>query len=420
MTHDSIGLGEDGPTHQPVEHLAALRAMPQLNVFRPADAVETAECWEFALENRHAPSILALTRQPLPLLRTEPHRENRSAKGAYVLAEADGARQVTLLATGSEVAIAMEAREALAKDGIRAAVVSMPCWELFESQAQEYRDVVLGTAPRVGVEAAVQFGWDRWLGRALGLCRDAQLWRLSADRRALPAFRHYRREGCRGRPLASIDRRKPSEERTMTIRVAINGFGRIGRLVMRAAWSIRRSELEIVGINDLGPVATNAHLLNYDSVHGRFAGEVTTGDNWMDAGQGKVRVTAERDPAKLPWKELGVDVALECTGIFTKREAAAKHLEAGAKKVIVSAPADGVDLTVVMGVNHEELKPEHQVISNGVVHDQLPGAGRLCAASGHRHRARLHDDDPCLYRRPEPAGHAAQRSAPGARRGACR
>ena len=164
MTHDSIGLGEDGTTHQPVEHLAALRAMPQLNVFRPSDAVETAECWQIALENRHAPSILALTRQPLPLQRTEPHGENRSAKGAYVLAEADGARHVTLLATGSEVAIAMEAREELAKGGIRAAVVSMPCWELFESQTQEYRNVVLGTAPRVGVEAAVQFGWDRWLG----------------------------------------------------------------------------------------------------------------------------------------------------------------------------------------------------------------------------------------------------------------
>ena len=102
----------------------------------------------------------------------------------------------------------------------------------------------------------------------------------------------------------------------------------------------------------------------------------------MDAGRGKVRVTAERDPAKLPWKELGVDVALECTGIFTKREAAAKHLEAGAKKVIISAPADGADFTVVMGVNHEELKPEHQVISNALLHHQLPGAGRLCTAPG--------------------------------------
>jgi transketolase len=164
MTHDSIGLGEDGPTHQPVEHLAALRAMPHLNVFRPGDAVETAECWQLALENRHAPSILALTRQPLPLQRTEAHTENRSAKGAYVLAEATGERQVTLLATGSEVAIAMDARALLAAEGIRAAVVSMPCWELFERQDEAYRKSVLGSGPRVGVEAAVRLGWDRWLG----------------------------------------------------------------------------------------------------------------------------------------------------------------------------------------------------------------------------------------------------------------
>jgi glyceraldehyde 3-phosphate dehydrogenase len=150
----------------------------------------------------------------------------------------------------------------------------------------------------------------------------------------------------------------------MTIRVAINGFGRIGRLVMRAAYENKKADIEVVGINDLGPVATNAHLLSYDSVHGRFPGEVTTGENWMDVGRGKIRVTAERDPAKLPWRELGVDIALECTGIFTKREAAAKHLEAGAKKVIVSAPADGADLTVVMGVNHDALTAEHKVISN--------------------------------------------------------
>jgi glyceraldehyde 3-phosphate dehydrogenase len=151
----------------------------------------------------------------------------------------------------------------------------------------------------------------------------------------------------------------------MAIRVAINGFGRIGRLVFRAAMEHASKELEIVAINDLGPVETNAHLLRYDSVHGRYPHEVTTGENWLDAGRGKVRVTAERDPAKLPWKELDVDIALECTGIFTKRDTAAKHLEAGAKKVIVSAPADGADLTVVMGVNHEELNADHKVISNG-------------------------------------------------------
>src|SRR3981189_52383 len=151
----------------------------------------------------------------------------------------------------------------------------------------------------------------------------------------------------------------------MAVRVAINGFGRIGRLVLRAAYEHKHSEIEVVGVNDLGSVQTNAHLLRYDGVEGRFPVEVASGDSWMDIGRGKIRVTAERDPAKLPWRELGVDVALECTGIFTKREQAAKHLEAGAKRVIISAPADGADFTVVMGVNHDELNAKHSVISNG-------------------------------------------------------
>jgi transketolase len=166
MTHDSIGLGEDGPTHQPIEHLAALRAIPNLLVFRPADPVETAECWQLALEHRRTPSILALTRQGVPLLRTAPdHGENKTAKGAYVLVEPSGTRHVTLLATGSEVPIAVAAQQQLAAEGIRAAVVSMPCWELFERQDEAYQNAVLGSAPRVGVEAGVRMGWNRWLGR---------------------------------------------------------------------------------------------------------------------------------------------------------------------------------------------------------------------------------------------------------------
>ena len=164
MTHDSIGLGEDGPTHQPIEHLAALRAMPNLNVLRPADPIETAECWELALKAAGTPSILALTRQAVPPLR-KAGADNLCAKGAYVLAETAGkTRDVTILATGSEVGVAMEARERLAKDGIEAAVVSMPCWELFAGQPVAYRQAVLGTAPRVAVEAAVKLGWERWLG----------------------------------------------------------------------------------------------------------------------------------------------------------------------------------------------------------------------------------------------------------------
>ncbi len=168
MTHDSIGLGEDGPTHQPVEHLAALRAIPNLAVFRPADAVETLECWQLALERKDGPSVLTLTRQNLPPLRLDGNpAENRSARGAYVLAEAEGGeRQVTLIGTGSETSLAMAARDLLASRGVRAAVVSMPCWSLFDQQTASYRRAVLGgpRVAKVAVEAALGFGWDRYLG----------------------------------------------------------------------------------------------------------------------------------------------------------------------------------------------------------------------------------------------------------------
>ncbi len=163
MTHDSIGLGEDGPTHQPVEQLASLRAMPNLLVFRPCDAVETAEAWACALASEHGPSVLCLTRQGLPTLRTQHVVGNLTARGAYVLREVADARDVTLLATGSEVMLAVEAAETLAAEGIRAAVVSMPCWELFKQQPAAYRAEVLGSAPRVAVEAATRNDWDQWI-----------------------------------------------------------------------------------------------------------------------------------------------------------------------------------------------------------------------------------------------------------------
>ncbi|SUZ32268.1 Transketolase 1 [Roseibaca ekhonensis] len=164
MTHDSIGLGEDGPTHQPVEHLAMLRATPNMNVFRPCDTVETAEAWELALTSERTPSVLALTRQGLPTYRTEHKVKNLTAQGGYVLADADGKRQAILMATGSEVEIAMQARDLLQAEGIGTRVVSMPCWELFEEQPDAYRRKVLPAGPvRVAVEAAIRFGWDRWL-----------------------------------------------------------------------------------------------------------------------------------------------------------------------------------------------------------------------------------------------------------------
>lgn len=163
LTHDSIGVGEDGPTHQPVEHLAAYRSMPNMLTFRPCDVVETAEAWQIAVETENEPSILALTRQGLPMLRTSA-KENLTAKGGYVIAGTDKGRQATILATGSEVSLAVEAMRKLEADGIKTAVVSMPCWELFDKQDAKYKKSVLGEAPRVAVEAAVAFGWEKYLG----------------------------------------------------------------------------------------------------------------------------------------------------------------------------------------------------------------------------------------------------------------
>jgi transketolase len=167
MTHDSIGLGEDGPTHQPVEHLASLRAIPNLLVLRPADAVETAECWEVALSQKTRPTVMALTRQTLPTFRMTHTDENLTTRGAYELAPAESEAKVTLLATGSEVEIALAARDVLKAQGIGARVVSMPSWELFEEQPATYRDAILAPETvRIAIEAASGFGWSRYLGPA--------------------------------------------------------------------------------------------------------------------------------------------------------------------------------------------------------------------------------------------------------------
>ena len=188
-THDSIGLGEDGPTHQPVEHLAALRAMPNLNVFRPADAVEVAECWKLALSAKTTPSVMALSRQKVPAVRTMPIGENLSARGAYQLAAATLPAQVTIFASGSEVGIAIAARALLEEDGIGARVVSIPCWELFEAAPADYQAAVIGeTAVRVAVEAGVRMGWERFIGEA-GVFVGMTSFGASAPDRAL--YHHF-------------------------------------------------------------------------------------------------------------------------------------------------------------------------------------------------------------------------------------
>jgi len=173
----------------------------------------------------------------------------------------------------------------------------------------------------------------------------------------------------------------------MTIRVGINGFGRIGRNILRAIAESGRNDIEVVGINDLGPVETNAHLLRYDSVHGRFPKTVTVEGDSISLGNGKIKVTAERDPSKLPWKDLGIDIAMECTGIFTAKDKASAHLTAGAKRVLVSAPADNADMTIVYGVNHDKLTKDHMVVSNGscTTNCLAPVAKVLHEAVGIRH-----------------------------------
>ncbi|MBT5191642.1 MAG: transketolase [Rhodospirillaceae bacterium] len=189
VTHDSIGLGEDGPTHQPVEHLAALRAMPNLNVFRPADTMETAECWELALAAKDRPSAMVLTRQGLPAVRLDYQDDNACARGAYELVAADGEAVVTLLATGSEVSIAVAARNNLQSAGIATRVVSMPCWELFEEQDESYRQQVLGPGTvRIAIEAGVSMGWDRYLGPDGGFIGMAG---FGASAPAKDLFKHF-------------------------------------------------------------------------------------------------------------------------------------------------------------------------------------------------------------------------------------
>ena len=211
MTHDSIGLGEDGPTHQPVEHLASLRAIPNLLVFRPGDAVETAEAWDCALRAQSSPSVLCLSRQAMPTFRDGGSVINQVALGAYVIVEPEGGRDVTLIATGSEVSIALKAANLLARDRVRAAVVSAPCFDLFRQQSREYRASVLGSVPRVGVEAAVEGDWARWLGDS------GEFVGMTGFGASAPAEVLYREFGITAEAVAAAANRRLARSKVATI-----------------------------------------------------------------------------------------------------------------------------------------------------------------------------------------------------------
>lgn len=368
MTHDSIGLGEDGPTHQPIEHLQPLRAMPNLLVMRPADAVETAECWAIALAQDSRPTLLALTRQNLPPLRHDV-TENLCLKGGYRLRSAAAARKVVLVATGSEVSLALDVAEKLEAAGQGADVVSMVSTELFDEQDAAYQaDLLPDDALIVSIEAGTTFGWERYTGRH-GLRFGIDSFGASAPIDDL--YRHF------GLTVDAITprfwhgsahktgRHLPQKGLTdMAVKVAINGFGRIGRNVARAILERTDHDLELVSINDLGDAKANARLLRHDSVHGAFNGTVEVDGNDLIINGKRIQVTAERDPAALPHAANGVDIVMECTGFFTNKAGGQKHLDAGAKRVLISAPAKEVDLTVVYGVNDSQITADHRIISN--------------------------------------------------------
>jgi transketolase len=203
MTHDSIGLGEDGPTHQPVEHVASLRAMPNMNVFRPADLVETIEAWEIAMTTGATPSTLALSRQNVRALRTKHTNKNMVAQGAYVLAEAEGRRRAILIATGTEVEIAMDAKAILEAEGIGTRVVSMPCQELFAAQDEKTRKKVLPAGPvRVAIEAGTSFGWDRWLSAERGSEKKSAFVGIDTFGASAPAPELYKHFGLTAENVA--------------------------------------------------------------------------------------------------------------------------------------------------------------------------------------------------------------------------
>ena len=296
MTHDFIGLGEDGPTHQPIEHLQSLRAIPQLEVYRPADAVETAECWALALASE-GPSILALTRQNLR--RCGPKRRPRTCQRTRRLpAKAAGkARKVILLATGSEVEIALDVAAQLEAQGIGADVVSMPCTERFDAQPVRISRGHPARRQQPRDPARLDRGGDHLRLGALHRAsrpqdRHRPFRRLCAGAGRLRLFRPYARQGrCAHHGLHE-------DKRNSMTKVAINGFGRIGRLVARAILERPDCGLELVSVNDLADAKANAWLFKHDSVHGKFPGEVTTDGNDIIVDGKRIHVTAEKRPGQ--------------------------------------------------------------------------------------------------------------------------
>ena len=348
FTHDSIGLGEDGPTHQPIEQLTSLRSIPNLNVFRPADLVETFECWELALKNEKTPSVIALTRQTIDPIRTKNSEKNESITGAYEVLRTSDNINLTLLSSGSEVSLACNISHKLATENIYSKVISMPCLELFDQQTEIYKNKILSeTSLVVSIEASETNYWKKYTG-INGLNFGIDTFGKSAPYKEI--YDHFRSK------FRKYNRKNKKE--IMKIKVGINGMGRIGRMILRAIIENKNNNIEIKHINNRTNSEACSSLLRYDSIHGKFNAEIDFDENHLIINKNKISFSQETDLKNIKWKKFDVDYVFECTGKFNSKDKLLPHLDNGAKKVIVSAPCKNADKTIVFGVNEIELKKE--------------------------------------------------------------
>ena len=419
MTHDSIGLGEDGPTHQPVEHLPSLRLIP--NMTCGARAIRRDRRWRGPTRSSAATARRAWCSRARALPRAAANgRADRGHRGAAVTCckDCEGTPEAILIATGSEVALAVEAAQAAATErSPRARRVDAVAPACSTRRTQRYREAVLPRAVdvRVAVEAGATETWWRYVGLARRRGRHRPHSATPAPPRICSSISASpRRTSCAAVRSCCSDPYEVTSNahQSRHQRLRPHRPQHPARAVRERTGS---KEIQIVALNDLGDAQTNAHLTRYDTVHGKFPGEVQVEGDSMVVNGDRIKVLAERDPAKLPWGQLGVDVVLECTGLFTSKEKAGAHLNGGAKKVMISAPGGkDVDATDRLRRQPQHAEGEPHGDLQRVVHDQLPGAAGQGAARQDRHRARPHDDDPLVHQRPGADRRVPQGPAPRA------
>ena len=310
FTHDSIGLGEDGPTHQPIEQLASLRSIPNLNVFRPADTIETFECWQLALESTESPSVIALSRQKINPLRKEYNKINKCSKGAYEIMRTGENIKVILLSSGSETSLACEVSHKLATENIYSKVISMPCQELFDKQDEIYKkEIFSGTELLVSIEASETEFWKKYTG-SNGMNFGINDFGKSAPYKDI--YDHFK--------LNSTAITKAIKKENMKIKIGINGLGRIGRMVIRSIIEGKYSNFEIKHINNRTGPEVSSNLLKYDSIHGKFNSKIKFSKNKIIIEKHKISFSQETNIENINWKKYGVDYVFECTGKFNSKE----------------------------------------------------------------------------------------------------